>query len=129
MSNQNIDTQAITVSTAALEGAPDATQGTFTSLIPLMLIFVVFYFLLIRPQEKKRKEQEEVISTVKKGEEVLTQSGIYGVVTKVSDTDLNIEIAIAKDVNVKILKSAIVSIVSRKNALVKAVAQQEKGKK
>ena len=114
MSSQNINTQAITVSQAPLDGPPDTTQNTFVSLIPMILIFVVFYFLLLRPQEKKHREQEKMVSTVKKGEEVLTQSGIYGVVTKVSDADLNVEIAIAKDVNVKILKSSIATIVSRR---------------
>lgn len=128
MSDQNIDTQTITVAQELPESPPDATQGTFISLVPMILIFVVFYFLLIRPQEKKRREQEETISTVKKGEEVLTQSGIYGVVTKVSDNDQNIEIAIAKDVNVKILKSAIASIVSRKDMPTKTIEKQKKAK-
>lgn len=84
-----------------------------TSLIPMVLIFAVFYFLLLRPQEKRRRQREKLVSDVKKGEEVLTNSGIFGTVSKVNDTDNKIEVEIAKDVHIKILKSAIVDITSR----------------
>ncbi|HJD65135.1 MAG TPA: preprotein translocase subunit YajC [Rickettsia endosymbiont of Diachasma alloeum] len=91
----------------------NSLQSGLTSLIPMVLIFAVFYFLLLRPQEKRRKEREKLVSEVKKGEEVLTNSGIYGIVTKVSESEPNIEVEIAKDVRIKVLKSAIVDITSR----------------
>ncbi|ABE04782.1 preprotein translocase subunit YajC [Rickettsia bellii] len=91
----------------------NSLQSGLTSLIPMVLIFAVFYFLLLRPQEKRRKEREKLVSEVKKGEEVLTNSGIYGIVTKVSESEPNIEVEIAKDVRIKALKSAIVDITSR----------------
>lgn len=94
-----------------IESSP---MQSVTSLLPILLIFMVFYFLLIRPQEKKRREQEKLISTVKKGEEVLTHSGIYGVVTRVTESSDVVEINIAKDVDIKILKSSIADIISRK---------------
>lgn len=100
------ETEVVPVETNSL-------QSGLTSLIPMVLIFAVFYFLLLRPQEKRRKEREKLVSEVKKGEEVLTNSGIYGIVTKVSENDNNIEIEIAKDVRIKALKSAIVDITSR----------------
>ena len=90
-----------------------ALQSGLTSLIPMVLIFAVFYFLLLRPQEKRRKAREKLVSEVKKGEEVLTNSGIYGIVTRVSENDNNIEIEIAEDVRIKALKSAITDITSR----------------
>ena len=99
------ETEVVPVETNSL-------QSGLTSLIPMVLIFAVFYFLLLRPQEKRRKEREKLVSEVK-GEEVLTNSGIYGIVTKVSENDNNIEIEIAKDVRIKALKSAIVDITSR----------------
>jgi len=88
-------------------------QSPMGSLIPMVLIVAVFYFLLLRPQEKRRKERERLVSEVKKGEEVLTNSGIYGIVTKVSDNESNIEVEIAKDVRIKVLKTAIIDITSR----------------
>lgn len=112
------ETEVVPVETNSL-------QSGLTSLIPMVLIFAVFYFLLLRPQEKRRKEREKLVSEVKKGEEVLTNSGIYGIVTKVSENDNNIEIEIAKDVRIKALKSAIVDITSR----TKEVAVQKENNK
>jgi preprotein translocase subunit YajC len=79
----------------------------------MVLIFVVFYFLLIRPQEKKRRNQETLVSGVKKGEEVMTNSGLFGVVTKINDSDNTVMVQIAKDVEVKVLKNSIADIISR----------------
>ncbi|AFC75077.1 preprotein translocase, YajC subunit [Rickettsia parkeri str. Tate's Hell] len=111
--------------TEVVPAETNSLQSGLTSLIPMVLIFAVFYFLLLRPQETRRKEREKLVSEVKKGEEVLTNSGIYGIVTKVSENDNNIEIEIAKDVRVKVLKSAIIDITSR----TKKVAVKKENKK
>ncbi|AFC71024.1 preprotein translocase subunit YajC [Rickettsia australis] len=104
-------------------------QSGFTSLIPMVLIFAVFYLLLLRPQEKRRKEIEKLVSEVKKGEEVLTNSGIYGIVTKVSENDNKVEIEIAKDVRIKALKSAIIDITSRTKEVAVKKENNKKDKK
>jgi preprotein translocase subunit YajC len=114
INNALADTDTITVQdTEGTPSAPATIESGWTSMIPMVLIFVVFYFLLIRPQEKKRKAQETLVSGVKKGEEILTNAGIFGVVTKINDSDNTIIVNIAKDVEVKILKSSIADIVSR----------------
>jgi preprotein translocase subunit YajC len=92
----------------------DLLQSNFMSFVPMLLIFLVFYFLLIRPQEKKRKEQEDLVASVKKGEEILTHSGIYGKVDKINDGDNSVDLEISKNVVIKIAKSAIADIFSRK---------------
>ncbi|MDX1924256.1 MAG: preprotein translocase subunit YajC [Rickettsiaceae bacterium] len=89
------------------------SDAVWTSFVPLLIIFAVFYFLLIRPQEQKRKEQETLISSVKKGEDVITTGGIFGKVVKVSDNEQSVILEIAEKVNIKILKSAILEITSR----------------
>lgn len=111
--------------TEVVPAETNSLQSGLTSLIPMVLIFAVFYFLLLRPQETQRKAREKLVSEVKKGEEVLTNSGIYGIVTKVSENDNNIEIEIAKDVRIKVLKSAIIDITSR----TKEVAVKKENKK
>ncbi len=105
--------------------------SSLSGLVPMLAIFVVFYFLLIRPQEKKRKQQEELIGGVKKGEEVLTSGGIFGTVSKVEENSNLVELEIAKDVKVKISKSAIADITSRKKEEPKKPAEikKVKGKK
>ncbi|BDU60814.1 UPF0092 membrane protein [Candidatus Rickettsia kotlanii] len=135
MSANMQDSQANNNDTIAIqdtEGVPVETnslQSGLTSLIPMILIFAVFYFLLLRPQETRRKEREKLVSTVKKGEEVLTNSGIYGIVTKVSENDNNIEIEIAKDVRIKVLKSAIIDITSRTKEVAVKKENNKKDKK
>ncbi len=97
-----------------LPKAPSDVASGWTSMIPMVLIFVVFYFLLIRPQEKKRKAQEQLVGGVKKGEEIITSSGIYGKVVRLDDANNTAEIEIAPNVQIKILKTAISDIISRK---------------
>ena len=46
------------------------------SFIPIILIFVIMYFLLIRPQQKKIKEHKNMVDNLRRGDQVLTQSGI-----------------------------------------------------
>lgn len=112
----------------ALPEAPEASPGSnWTSLVPMILIFAVFYFLLIRPQEKRRRAQQEMVSGVKKGEEVITNSGIIGVVSKIDDSDNTVLLLVAKDVEIKILKTSISDILSRaKKEEVKAPKTKEK---
>lgn len=86
------------------------------SFVPILLIFGVFYFLVLRPQEKKKKEHESFVLSAKKGEHVVTTSGIYGNVAKVNDSDNTVDLEIAEKVIVKIMKSSILDIVSRKKS-------------
>ncbi|MFZ0485145.1 MAG: preprotein translocase subunit YajC [Desulfobacterales bacterium] len=87
--------------------------GGFTSLIPIILMFVIFYFLLIRPQQKKAKEHREMIGHLKKGDRIVTSGGLHGRVTAVGDTTLTVEIA--DRVRVKIARGN-VSQVSQSSA-------------
>ena len=112
--NAFADTDTMTIQDSeGVPGTPSAIESGLTSLVPMVLIFVVFYFLLIRPQEKKRRAQEALVTGVRKGEEVLTNTGIYGVVTKIDDSDNTVMVRIADNVEVKMLKNSITSIVSR----------------
>lgn len=89
-----------------------AGPGLFESLMPLLLIFVVFYFLLIRPQQKKMKQHKEMLSTIRRGDRVVTGGGILGSVTKViSDTELQVEIA--DGVKVRVERSMVSGVVAK----------------
>ena len=55
------------------------------SFIPIILIFVIMYFLLIRPQQKKIKEHKNMVDNLRRGDQVLTQGGIIGKITKVKE--------------------------------------------
>ena len=84
-------------------GAQAQGTGGFSSLVPIILMFVIFYFLLIRPQQKKAKDHREMISHLKKGDRIITSGGLHGRITAVSDATMTVEIA--DKVRVKIARS------------------------
>ena len=84
----------------------------FQSFIPIILIFVIMYFLLIRPQQKKIKEHKNMVDNLRRGDQVLTQGGILGKITKVKEGE-EIEVELAKDVKVAIVRSTIVNVLSK----------------
>lgn len=67
--------------------------GGILSLIPFLLIFVIFYFLLIRPQQQKQKQQQALLDALKKGDKVVTTSGIWGTITNIGKETLTLQIA------------------------------------
>jgi preprotein translocase subunit YajC len=67
--------------------------GTILSLVPFVLIFVIFYFLLILPQQKKQKQQKTMLEALKKGDKVVTASGIWGTVTNLGKETVTLQIA------------------------------------
>ena len=82
------------------------------SFIPIILIFVIMYFLLIRPQQKKIKEHKNMVDNLRRGDHVLTQGGILGKITKVKEGE-EIEVELAKDVKVSVIRSTIVNLLSK----------------
>ncbi len=85
-----------------------STASTIVSLLPLVLIFVVFYFLMIRPQQKRMKALQDAVGAVKKGDTVVTAGGLIGKVTKVDETEVEIELG--TNVKVRAIKSTLAEI-------------------
>jgi preprotein translocase subunit YajC len=79
--------------------------GSSFMLLFFALIAVVMYFLLIRPQRKRMKAQSALQAAIGVGDEVVTNSGIYGFVTGVDDDKFWLEID--DDVQIRIAKAAI----------------------
>ena len=73
--------------------------------LPFVAIFVIFYFLIIRPQSKKLKQHEGFLKEVKRGDEVVTASGILGKVDGLTDHVVTLEIA--NGVKIKMLRKQI----------------------
>ena len=57
-------------------------------LIMMALIFGVFYFLIIRPQQKRQQALRDMVSTLKPGDKVITNGGVYATVKQVKDKSL-----------------------------------------
>ena len=68
-------------------GGSGSTASTILSLVPFALIFVIFYFLVILPQQKRAKQQKALLEALKKGDKVVTASGIWGTVTNLGKGD------------------------------------------
>ena len=84
----------------------------FAQFIPLILIFVILYFFLIRPQQKKIKEHKSMVTSLKRGDEVVTSGGILGTIERVLDDD-KIEILISENVTVQVVKSTVQSLLTK----------------
>ena len=80
---------------------------------PLVLIFIVFYFLLIRPQQKKLKEHRAMLEAVRRGDRIVTNGGIVGLVTKVIEKEREITVEIAEGVRVKVMRDMISSVLAK----------------
>jgi len=89
-----------------------APQGNpMMQFLPLLIImFAIMYFLIIRPQKTKEKKRLELISNVRKQDRIVTTGGVHGVVTSVKENEVLIRVDDAKDVKLKIDKSAITSV-------------------
>jgi preprotein translocase subunit YajC len=74
-------------------GGGGGMPSTLVSLVPFVLIFVLFYFLLILPQQKKQKQQKSLLEALKKGDKVITSSGIWGTVTNLGKDTVTLQIA------------------------------------
>lgn len=71
-------------------GAPG---GTLLSLVPFILIFVVFYFLLVLPQQRRQKKLKLLLDALKKGDKVVTSSGLWGTITNLGKETVTLQVS------------------------------------
>lgn len=95
---------------AATAAAPDGVTAFIVNIAPLALIFLVFWFLVFRPQAARAKEQRAKLTAVKRGDSVVTGGGLIGKVTKVDETQVEVEIA--PNVRVKAIKATLSDVTS-----------------
>jgi preprotein translocase subunit YajC len=96
----------MTVCLLLIGGTPDAGQsGAIISMFPFFLILIIFYFVLIRPQQKQLQKHKKFLDSLKKGDEVITDSGMFGTIIGVADD--SVVLRVADNVKVKFLKSKV----------------------
>lgn len=101
------------VSPANAQPAPSMFGGfDIMSILPLVLIFAVFYFFLIRPQQKKAQEQKNLLSTLRRGDRIITNGGLIGVIHKVVN-DQELQVEIAEGVRVRVVRSMVTTVLSK----------------
>ena len=88
---------------AQVEKASEEGPSFIVQMIPFAFMFLIFYFLLMRPQANKQKKHQEFISKLKKGDQVLTSSGIFGTIEGLTERYVTLEIS--DGVNIRVLKT------------------------
>lgn len=90
-----------------LQAAPAQGPGGLLQFAPMIFIFVIFYFLLIAPMRKKQKKAQEMLSKLKKGDEVVTNGGIFGRIAALDEERGFLVLEISSNVKIKVLRSAV----------------------
>ena len=101
----DLEVEVMFWSVAHAQAGSPAQPSTIEMFLPLIFIFVIFYFLIIRPQAKKQKVHQNFLTQLKRGDAVVTKSGILGTIEGI--TDQYVTLGIADDVNIRILRSEI----------------------
>jgi len=91
--------------------APSSTGSMISTIVMFGAVFAIFYFMIIRPQNKKQKAAEKMISSVKKGDKVVTIGGVHGTVNSVKDK--TVVVKVDDSAKIEFSKSAIASVESR----------------
>lgn len=89
-------------------------QGGGLEMIVILAVFgLIFYFMIYRPQAKRQKQQRDLLSNLAKGDEVLTNGGLIGRITKVSAENENIVIALNDTTEVVISRNYVVAVLPK----------------
>jgi preprotein translocase subunit YajC len=112
------------VSVAWAQAAGESPFDGLGMLLPFVLVFVVFYFLLIRPQQKKVKAHQQKLSTIAKGDDVVTGGGFYGRVLKADGDDLLVRLG--EGTEVRVLRSTVMDKLEKGESPVKMKASSPK---
>jgi preprotein translocase subunit YajC len=78
--------------TDSTTGATSTSGSIWPMLIFLVVIFAMFYFVMIRPQRKRQKEQQAMMSSLQKGDKVMTIGGIYGTIDSLGEDSLVLKV-------------------------------------
>lgn len=87
--------------------------GLVSTLIMFGAIFLIFYFMIIRPQQKRAKEKEKLLSNLEKGDKVVTNGGIHGVIAGLEDKTALL--MVCENTKIKIDRTAITTVLAKKS--------------
>ena len=90
---------------AEAAAAPAKKPHLLEQMMPFVFIFLLFYFLLIRPAQKRQKKHQQLVNQLKKGDSVITSSGILGIIYGLTDSFVTLEVA--DNVRIRVLRSQI----------------------
>ena len=81
--------------------------GGIAAFLPFIAMIVILYLLLMRPQQKRQKEHKMMLTTLRKGDKVVTNSGMYGTIVGINENENTVVLKVAENVKIQFLKSSI----------------------
>lgn len=96
------------------------------TLLMVGVLFAIFYFLLIRPQKKQQEKHKQMVESLKKGDKIITNGGIYGVIANVKDKTFIVKVD--DNTKIEIAKSCISTILVKKDQPASSEDNSEKAK-
>jgi preprotein translocase subunit YajC len=94
-----------TLPVVALATPPDQNVSPWVQFLPFILVIAIFYFVILLPMKRRQKKVQQFLEALKVGDRVVTSSGIYGTVSKI--TDRTVKVKIADNVTIELSKAAI----------------------
>ena len=113
---------------AMASGGSVAQQNGLISFLPLIVIFLIFYFLLIKPQQKRSKLQKEMWEDLKRGNKIITSSGIFGKINNISRKENKAEIEVSENTIITITIDSIANKIEEKKVEKKQIKKPIKKK-
>lgn len=104
----------------------EGQSSPFSFIILLGGMFAIMYFLMIRPQRRQQKDRQAMLASLKTGDEVLTNGGLFGVIKGFADDSERVRLQIAANVQVDVARGSIASVLG--STLVKKDKEKEKEK-
>lgn len=101
------------ITPAYAQAAGGVAANPIVQVLPLVLILVIMYFLMIRPQQKKLKDHRAMVEALRRGDQVVTQGGIIGKVSRVKEGEQDVEVEIAEGVKVRVVKATISQVLNK----------------
>ena len=114
---------AYAMGTPQAGAAPASGQEMLMQFLPLIVMFVIFWFLLIRPQQKRAKAHKQMLAELKRGDHVMTSSGLIGRIMEISEEEVVIECGDAK---LRMSRGAIGGLIGKSAEKAEAKAEEKK---
>ncbi len=97
----------------AQTAATSSTTDVISSFVPIIMMFAIFYFLVLRPQQQRQKEHQSQLQGLRRGDVVVLGGGIIGKVIKIPAEGDEVQVEIADNVRVKVIRATISSVLNR----------------
>jgi preprotein translocase subunit YajC len=89
----------------AMAAPAEGSAPFWVQLVPFAMILGIFYFVILLPMRRRQKKVQAFQDALKTGDRVITTSGIYGTITKVNDT--SVQLQIAEKVRIEVAKASV----------------------